>query len=93
MAGSMKKGHSFKDIICPDSFEFEKDYFKMGSRYGRVLFLREYASYIKDEMVADLTDLNRSLMMSIDVITVPTEPASRCGNEHHELAEAAERQQ
>ena len=75
MAGSMKKGHSFKDIICPDSFEFEKDYFKMGSRYGRVLFLREYASYIKDEMIADLTDLNRSLMMSIDVITVPTDEA------------------
>ena len=34
-----KKGHSFKDYICPDSMEFEKDYFKMGDRYGRVLFL------------------------------------------------------
>lgn len=33
-----KKGHSFKDYICPDSMEFEKDYFKMGDRYGRVLF-------------------------------------------------------
>ena len=54
-----KKGHSFKDYICPDSMEFEKDYFKMGDRYGRVLFLREYASYIKDSMVAELTDLNR----------------------------------
>ena len=53
--------------------EFEKDYFKMGDRYGRVLFLREYASYIKDSMVAELTDLNRNLMMSIDVVPVPTE--------------------
>ena len=40
-----KKGHDFKDYICPDTMEFEKDYFKMGNRYGRVLFLREYASY------------------------------------------------
>ena len=33
---SMRKGHSFKDYICPDTFEFEKDYFRMGDRYGRV---------------------------------------------------------
>lgn len=70
-----KKGHSFKDFICPDSMEFEKDYFKMGDRYGRVLFLREYASYIKDSMVAELTDMNRNLMMSIDVVPVPTDEA------------------
>ncbi|MCB6490513.1 class B sortase [Dorea sp. 210702-DFI.3.17] len=43
-----KKGHDFKDYICPDTMEFEKDYFKMGNRYGRVLFLREYASYMND---------------------------------------------
>ena len=45
MAQAMRKGHDFKDYICPDSFEFEKDYFKMGNRYGRVIFLREYAAY------------------------------------------------
>ena len=70
-----KKGHSFKDYVCPDSLEFEKDYFKMGSRYGRVLFLREYASYIKDEMVSDITDLNRNMMFSIDILPVPTDKA------------------
>ena len=72
-----KKGHDFKDYVCPDTMEFEKDYFKMGNRYGRVLFLREYASYIKDSMVAELTDLNRNLMMSIDVVPVPTDEAVR----------------
>ena len=72
-----KKGHDFKDYVCPDTMEFEKDYFKMGDRYGRVLFLREYASYIKDSMVTDLTDLNRNLMMSIDIVPVPTDEAVR----------------
>ena len=72
---NMRKGHSFKDYICPDTFEFEKDYFRMGDRYGRVLFLREYASYIKDDMIAELTDMNRNLMLSIDVIPVPTDEA------------------
>lgn len=74
---SMRKGHSFKDMICPDSLEFEKDYFKMGNRYGRVMFLREYASYIKDELIAELTDFNRNLMLSIDVIPIPTDEAVR----------------
>ena len=37
----MKKGHSFKDIICPDSWSFKKDYFTMGNRFGRVFFLRK----------------------------------------------------
>ena len=72
-----KKGHDFKDYICPDTMEFEKDYFKMGNRYGRVLFLREYASYIKDSMVAELTDMNRNLMMSIDIVPVPTDEAAK----------------
>ena len=72
-----KKGHDFKDYVCPDTMEFEKDYFKMGDCYGRVLFLREYASYIKDSMVTDLTDLNRNLMMSIDIVPVPTDEAVR----------------
>ena len=74
---SMRKGHDFKDYICPDSFEFKSDHFRMGDRFGRVLFLREYASYIKDDMIAELTDLNRNLMLSIDVIPVPTDEAVR----------------
>src|SRR5574344_114676 len=72
-----KKGHDFKDYVCPDTMEFEKDYCKMGNRYGRVLFLRDCASYIKDSMVAELTDLNRNLMMSIDIVPVPTDEAVR----------------
>lgn len=74
---SRKKGHNFKDYICPDSMEFTKDHFKIGDRYGRVLFLREYASYIKDDMVTEIMDLNRNMMLSIDVIPVPTDEAVR----------------
>ena len=71
----MKKGHSFKDYICPDSFSFKSDYFTMGSKFGRVLFLKEYASYIKDSMIAELTDMKQNLMLSIDVIPIPTDEA------------------
>ena len=74
---SMRKGHSFKDYICPDTFEWNNDHFKIGEKYGRVIYLKEYASYIKDSMVAELTDLNRNLMMSIDVIPIPMDEAVR----------------
>ena len=72
---TMKKGHNFKDFICPDTVELERDYFKMGDRYGRVLFLKEYSSYINDDMVTELTDLNKNMMLSIDVIPIPMDEA------------------
>ena len=57
--------------------EFKKDYFKIGDRYGRVLFLREYTSYIKVDMITKLTDMNHNLMMSIEIVSVPTDEAVR----------------
>lgn len=73
----MKKGHDFKDYICPDSIEKNSDYLKLGDKYCRVLFLKDYASYIKDSMVTELTDFNRNMMLSIDVVPVPTDEAVR----------------
>jgi hypothetical protein len=74
---TMKKGHDFKDYICPDTFEFEKDHFRMGKKYGRVIFLKEFASYIKDSMVSELCDLNRNMLLSLDIIPIPTDEAVR----------------
>jgi hypothetical protein len=77
MRDSARKGHSFKDFICPDSFEFEKDFFVMGDKYGRVVFLRDYANFIKDGMVSELCDFNRNMVLSIDIIPIPTDEAVR----------------
>ena len=74
---SIRKGHSFRDYICPDSIEKHSDYLMLGDRYARVLYLKDYASYIRDSMVAELTELSRNMMLSIDVIPVPTDEATR----------------
>ena len=74
---AMHSGRSFKDAICPDSMSFKKDHFRLGQKYGRVLYLKEYASYIKDTLIRDLTDLPCNLMLSIDIIPVPTDEAVR----------------
>ena len=71
----MRKGHDFKDKICPDSIETNTDYLKIGDRYARVVFLKDYANFIKDSMVEELTELNRNMMLSIDLIPVPMDEA------------------
>lgn len=73
----MKKGHDFRDYICPDGIEKGKDGLQLGERFGRVLYLKDYASYIKDDMVTELTDLNRNMMLSIDIVPIPTDEAVR----------------
>ncbi len=73
----MKKGHDFRDYICPDSIEKTADHLVIGGKFARVIFLKDYASYIKDSMVSELTELNRSMMLSIDVIPIPTDEAVR----------------
>ena len=78
---SVEEARNYFARVCAELIthfdRLERDYFKLGERYGRVRFLKEYASYIKDSMVAELTDLNRNLMMSIDVVPVPTDEAVR----------------
>ena len=76
-ADKARLGHDFKDYICPDAIEKNADYIKLGEKFCRVIFLKDYASYIKDSMVSELTDLNRNMMMSIDVIPIPTDEAVR----------------
>lgn len=73
----MKKGHDFRDYICPDGIEKGKDGLQLGERFCRVLYLKDYASYIKDDMVTELTDLNRNMMLSIDIVPIPTDEAVR----------------
>ncbi|SMC62270.1 VirB4-like conjugal transfer ATPase, CD1110 family [Papillibacter cinnamivorans] len=72
-----KWGHNFKDYICPDAIGKNSDFLKLGDKYCRVIFLKDYAAYIKDSMVSELTDINRNMMLSIDIIPVPTDEAVR----------------
>ena len=39
--------------------------------------MKDYASYIKDSFVAELTEISRSMMLSIDILPVPTDEAVR----------------
>jgi len=77
IAENAKRGQHFKDWLCPDSMEFAADHFKIDGRFGRVLYLQDFASYLKDSFVSELCDLDRDLMLSIDILPVPTDEAAR----------------
>ncbi|MEG2499800.1 MAG: TraE family protein [Oscillospiraceae bacterium] len=77
MAYAAKHGNSFKDWLCPDTMEFASEYFKSGNRWGRVLYMQTYASYIKDSMISELCDFGKSLLLSVDILPVPTDEAVR----------------
>ena len=72
-----RKGHDFKDYICPDSIVNKTDYLMIGDRYARILYLKDYANYIKDSFVAELTELSRNMMLSVDILPIPTDEAVR----------------
>ena len=76
---TMRKGQSFKDYISPDGFEFKSDYFKIGNRFSRVLFIRDYPSFVKDRVVWDLTDTSRNMIFNYDIVPVSTEEAQKFG--------------
>ena len=75
MKKEMAMGKSFKDVICPDCMEFKSDHIRMGSKFARVIFLKEYPSFLKDSMLSELTDFSRSMMLSVDIQPIPTDDA------------------
>jgi len=64
-----------RDYIAPASFHFKRGHFRIGDRYGRALYLKDFPAYLKDRFIPDLTDRGRSLILSIDIIPVPTDEA------------------
>lgn len=70
-----RKGHSFKDKIIPRNISYKNDHFRMDNKYGRVLYLSDFPSYLDSDFVEKLCALNKNLMYSIDIISVPTDEA------------------
>ena len=56
-------------FLFPQSFRLQQ------RKFGRVLFLQDYASYIKDDFITSVTALNREVILSIDIIPVPMDEA------------------
>ena len=73
-----KKGEDIRDIFSPDYFKFKNesmDYFEFDNRFARVIYLREYGTYIPDEILLSLSDIPKDMIISITFTPVATEEA------------------
>ena len=75
LSQAMARGQDFRDYIAPDSLQFRTDHFIMGKKFGRVLFLKDYPNFLKDETIARLCEFPQNLMLSIQIVPVPMEEA------------------
>ena len=73
----MQRGQHFADVFCPLALRYHKDYIETDGGFARVLFIEEYASRLSDELVHDLMELPRQMVLSIDTEPMNTQEASK----------------
>lgn len=54
-----------KDLVGPDSLEFEKDHFIIGNKYGRVLFLDNLPNFLTTNVLTDFTESPCNMLVSV----------------------------
>lgn len=74
--------HDFKDYICPDSIEVNPDYLKLGEKYVRTLFLKDYDSAVADTVLHNTLNLPKTACLSIDVKVMDPSAAKELLDKH-----------
>ena len=57
-------GSRIKNYVAPAYFRFNKQEIEIGEQFTRVLFIKEYSTYVDDEMIKDLIDNNQKITVS-----------------------------
>lgn len=70
-----RNGHSIKDYILPGNMKVKADYMEYDGNYARVLFVKDYANYIKDDFISELSELPFNLTLTINMFLIPTHEA------------------
>lgn len=69
-------GLTSKDLIGPDSMHFFSNYFMVGERYARALFLDNLPTFMNANVLTDITDLACNMVTSVIYTPIPTEQAA-----------------
>ena len=55
-----------KDVIAPKHYEAkERDYFELGDKFGRMLFINSIPSAVSDSLLSDLISISSNSMLSV----------------------------
>ncbi len=77
-----KAGITSKDVIGPAGMEFKPNYFTLGETYGRALYLESVPTILSTEFISDLSDINCSMIVSINHQPIDTAKAMRMIKNH-----------
>ena len=75
-----RKGLMTKDLVAPDSFEFKRDYMRIGDNYARSIFIKDLPSFINDTFLSELTDFSVNMQLSINLKLIEPHIALRMIN-------------
>jgi hypothetical protein len=70
-------GLTSKDIIGPSGFQFCSDYYKMGNKFGRALFLERLPTSLSVELLSSLADLQFPLNISMQYSPIDAHKGSK----------------
>lgn len=73
----LKSGHHARDIIMPDIAQREGSYIKIGEKYARALYFSpvNYPTYLKDDILSELCSINKTMLISFDLLPLLMEEA------------------
>lgn len=77
--GFLYTGSNPVRTVSPESMEIKADHMVIDGRFYRVMYLKDFASYIRDDFLKDLSDTDESVTVSIDAAPIPTEKAVKQG--------------
>ncbi|MGI6579099.1 MAG: VirB4-like conjugal transfer ATPase, CD1110 family [Saccharofermentanales bacterium] len=69
------RGHNIKDYLLPANMKVKADHIEYDGKYLRVLFIKDFANYIKDSFISELSELPFNLHLTISMFLIPTHEA------------------
>ena len=70
-----KMGITSKDLIAPSGLFFHRDWFRMGRKYCRVLYMMDLPNTLSDKFVSELSSTNCNMVVSMNLETVRQDKA------------------
>ena len=72
-----KLGLTTKDVVAPDALEWNLDYFRTGTAYGRVLYLNNLPSYLSTDLMSDISGTPVNMLVSVHFSSIPQDKAMK----------------
>lgn len=73
----VNRGSHVREAIMPFSVEHDKDYTKIGDKYARTMYFSpvHYPTYLKDDIFSDLCSINKTMVITFDLVPLLMEEA------------------